>query len=90
MSRHHRAVKWTSLNGKHRERLRRTLPAQCIHCGGVVDSSMQWDAAHVVDLAMGGRADHVSVAHRRCNRSDGGKRGNAKKNGTDWREQELW
>ena len=90
MSKHHRAVKWTGKTATHRARLRMTLPAQCIHCGGLVDDSMPWDVAHVVDLALGGRADHVGVAHRHCNRSDGGRRGNAKRHGTDWRSVEPW
>lgn len=77
MSRHHTAVKWTAIAPKARRTLAQQLPLPCHHCRRPVMPEDTWDVAHIHDLAEGGDAHNYTVAHRSCNRKDGGRKGAA-------------
>lgn len=78
MSRHHKASGWANKAKSARERVAATLPAPCVEgCGYAVLPSDDWDVGHRVSLALGGSVDQYGPAHRRCNRSKGGKLGAA-------------
>ena len=63
-----------------------TLPAPCVNprlCGGaLVYPDQAWDVGHIGDsLARGDKSpESVGPAHRKCNRSDGGRAGASKVN----------
>jgi hypothetical protein len=48
--------------------------AVCCLCGEVIEPGQAWDLDHTPD-----RTGYRGVAHATCNRSDGGRRGNAKR-----------
>lgn len=79
MSRHHRAAGWSKISPKARARLQPMLPLPCAEgCGYPVLPGQAWDVAHVGgDLALGGDLGAYAPAHRKCNRSKGGKLGAA-------------
>ena len=76
MSRHHDAARWTNHNQTLRKRLRATLPTACTVCGYEVDEEAGdlWDIDHIDGIE---NSDEIGVAHRKCNRSSGGRRGAA-------------
>lgn len=85
MTAYHRSPEWARFVRKARPIIAATLPAPCVQprCqrGGTVHPEEQWDVAHLPghDARLGGELslEVVGAAHRRCNRSDGGRTGNA-------------
>lgn len=81
----HRAKVVSALR-KARPIIAATLPAQCVQptcqLGGTVYPWQPWDVAHIIDDVHGGGVERSNLgpAHRRCNRSDGGKIGAARAN----------
>jgi len=76
----YRGKEWARISKQLRPRYEAMLPLPCAnHCkmGGLVLPGQKWDLAHIVDLAKGGTntAENLGVAHRYCNRSDGGTEG---------------
>ncbi|WP_423262137.1 HNH endonuclease [Herbiconiux sp. 11R-BC] len=56
--------------------------APCSRCGVPIGLA-PWDTDHLIGLAQGGRntAENLWPAHKKCNRSDGGRRGRAQQLG---------
>lgn len=81
MSRHHIAIKHNRYARRIRPVLEAMLPMPCPHCRRPVERGTAWDVAHIVAAENGGRTElgNVVPAHRRCNRSDGGRRGAARR-----------
>lgn len=52
---------------------------RCVNCGRPVHEGQRWDVGHIVAPRRGGTHDleNLGAAHRRCNRSDGGREGAA-------------
>ncbi len=85
MSANHRRTGWATVSARYRKSIAATLPAPCVNVcvlGGVVHPDELWDVGHIVDAAAGGTNERSNLgpAHRRCNRSDGGKIGAAMTN----------
>lgn len=87
MSRHHAAAGWSTISAQLRPIIRASLPQPCINpkpgCPGLVEADQLWDVAHRGAGLASGTVDvrDCGPAHRHCNRSDGGKRGAAIRNG---------
>jgi hypothetical protein len=84
MSDHHRTPGWQRFTAMARPIIRASLPAACVQprcqMGGIVEPDQKWDVAHIVAPDEGGTdtLDNIGPAHQRCNRSDGGRVGQAK------------
>lgn len=50
---------------------------RCVNCGRPVHEGQRFDVGHIVQPNKGGTHDleNLGAAHRRCNRSDGGRDG---------------
>ena len=75
MSEHHKRAKWDSKVKKARSIIRAQLPLPCTECGSPVYPDDHWDVGHLFPLSQGGDANTYGAAHRKCNRSNGGKLG---------------
>lgn len=89
MSKHHDAQSWSNHSKRLRPIIAATLPQPCIgpRCfhGGVVYPGDTWQVGHILDAALGGQPtiENVGPIHRKCNASDGGKKGRALQLGSE-------
>ncbi len=97
MTEHHRSAGYLKFSARMRPLLQAQIDGGGLPCvnrcrmGGVVMPGQVWDVAHVVDAAEGGTdtVDNVGAAHRYCNRSDGGRKGQAKQQATRKEEKRF-
>lgn len=99
MSAHHQRKGVGGKLAKWRPSIAKTLPAPCVQprcqLGGVVHPGQQWDVGHLpghdayLDTGLPLTRDQVGPAHRRCNRSDGGKVGAAMTNAKHRAKKDL-
>lgn len=74
------AKRWQSQQGGVRAALATRLPLPCSRCGRSVEPDEPWDVDHLTPQAEGGTHELANLwpAHRRCNRSHGGRLGRAR------------
>jgi 5-methylcytosine-specific restriction endonuclease McrA len=83
MSRAHRTAEWHRNSRLVRKiirgRLERGEEVRCTNCGKPIQHGQLFDVGHIVDDYRGGSSSlsNLGGAHRRCNRSDGGRAGAA-------------
>lgn len=63
----------------------------CVECGRAVVLGQRWDVGHKTSAARGGSnaLSNLGAAHRRCNRSNGGKAGAAARHTASRRARRL-
>lgn len=95
MSKHHRTPEWHRNSKIVRQVTKATLSrggqVRCVNCGKTIAPDQAWDVGHIVDADRGGSSalSNLGAAHRRCNRSAGGRLGAIKTNATSRRARRL-
>lgn len=82
MSGHHRTKEWFKVARQVRPLLAamvRNGEAACTKCGRPIVEGMVWQIDHIIAIVDGGTDnwDNLGPAHKRCNQSDGGRKGAA-------------
>lgn len=102
MSQHHRSGLWTTKDSalwrKRFAPLVASGQAICTRCHRPIHPDAAWDVDHILSLheypELARDPQNLGPAHRRCNRSSGGKEGRAKQMGYKKQErtneQGLW
>lgn len=81
MSQHHKYKRFSTFSKRYRPSIAASLPAPCVNnCGRLVMPDQAWDVGHIIpaeDPRSTNERHNFGPAHRKCNRSDGGRRGAA-------------
>ncbi|WP_369010595.1 HNH endonuclease [Curtobacterium poinsettiae] len=70
---------WRSVSKKRRAEFKALLPLPCGFCGRAIGPNDPFDLDHISGVQSGDHSrGNLRVAHPRCNRADGGRKGRAR------------